>query len=68
MSFELIKRPRYSRFYQALIYPSLLAASLSPFAASAADIVKVPPSEQPVLRDIQKQISAQRLKQDVTKL
>ncbi|REL27912.1 M20/M25/M40 family metallo-hydrolase [Thalassotalea euphylliae] len=63
-----VKSNSYGRFYRVLVHSTLLAASVSAFAVTAADIGKVPPSEQPVLRDIQKQINAQRLRQDVTKL
>ncbi|REL36437.1 M28 family peptidase [Thalassotalea euphylliae] len=48
---------------------SLIASAICAiFVSAAASAVQVPPSEQLVLRDIQKQISAERLKQDVTKL
>nr|WP_235938681.1 M28 family peptidase [Thalassotalea algicola] len=37
-------------------------------ASASVFAMQVPPSEQPVLRDIQQQVSADRLKTDVTKL
>ncbi|GLX82766.1 M28 family metallopeptidase [Thalassotalea eurytherma] len=46
-------------------YALLTATFLSSFSASA---LVVPPSEQAVLRDIQRAVSSERLKSDVTKL
>ncbi|WP_394176331.1 M28 family peptidase [Thalassotalea litorea] len=47
---------------------ALMFTSLSPVSAHAAETMVVPPSEHPVLRDIQKSASAENLRKDVTKL
>ncbi|REL32081.1 M20/M25/M40 family metallo-hydrolase [Thalassotalea euphylliae] len=62
-----VKLKRPSAIYTKSI--SLITSAIcATFVSTAASAVQVPPSEQLVLRDIQKQISAERLKQDVTKL
>ncbi|NMP30957.1 M28 family peptidase [Thalassotalea sp. M1531] len=57
----MIAKPKIHLLPQTLL-PIAMLASASVFA------MQVPPSEQPVLRDIQQQVSADRLKTDVTKL
>ncbi|WP_371378276.1 M28 family peptidase [Thalassotalea aquiviva] len=48
------------------VLPLLALVTFIP--VSAKELVRVPPSEQLILSDIQQQVSAKRLKQDVTKL
>ncbi|WP_448212101.1 M28 family peptidase [Colwellia sp. MEBiC06753] len=60
-----MKSTKVKLLAKRLPLPTLLALTAVSFPSYSA---AVPPSEQPILRDIQQQVSAKRLKSDVTSL